>query len=179
MALCLNLEKAIFYCGFKLHYKVLMHNSGLNKELNVMDEFTQQKGWFGRNWLWVVPVGGCLTIILLFIFGVGAVIFGISNAITNSSPYEYAVDQASNHPIVIELLGSPVETAGMLSGNISLNNDDGRVDFNIPLKGPKGRASVTIKGEKIDGEWVYEELYVLIKETNEKINLLDKILEGI
>ena len=144
-----------------------------------MNEVTQQKGWFGRNWLWVVPVGGCLTIILLFIFGIGAVIFGVSNAITNSSPYEYAVDQASNHSIVIELLGDPIETAGMLSGNISLNDDGGIVDFTIPLKGPKGKGSVTIKGEKIDGEWIYEELYVLIKETNEKINLLNKILESI
>ena len=33
--------------------------------------------------------------------------------------------------------------------------------------------------KKFDGEWIYEELYVIIKETQEKINLLDQSLEGI
>jgi len=79
----------------------------------------------------------------------------------------------------MEQLGAPVETAGIMQGNISTTNNSGEVDIKIPLKGPKGRGSVTIKGQKIDGEWFYEEFYVIIKETNEKINLLDKTLEGI
>jgi len=144
-----------------------------------MSETIQQKSWFGRNWIWVVPLGGCLTIIILLVFGIGAAIFGVSKIFTSSAPYEYAVEQASIHPRVIELLGEPVETAGIMQGNISTTNDSGEVAITIPLKGPKGKGSVTIKGEKFDREWVYEELYVLIKETNEKINLLDKTLEGI
>ncbi len=143
-----------------------------------MNEHVQQKSWFNRNWMWVVPTGGCLLIILLFVFGIGAAIFGVSKIFTGSAPYEYAVEQASKDSRVIELLGNPVETAGIMQGNISLKNDSGEVDIKIPLKGPKGKGSVTIKGNKIEGEWVYEELYVLIKESSEKINLLDKTLEG-
>jgi len=143
-----------------------------------MNESVQQKSWFGRNWMWVLPAGGCLTIIVLILLGIGATIFGISKIMTSSAPYEYAVEQASNNTQVIELLGSPVETAGMMQGKISTTNDSGEVAIKIPLKGPKGKGSVTIKGYKTDGEWTYEELYVLIKETNEKINLLDKISEG-
>ena len=142
-------------------------------------EVIHHKSWFGRNWLWVVPVGGCLTVIFLFIFGIGAAVFGISKAVKNATPYAYAVEQASNNQTVIEFLGEPIETAGIMSGNISLSDNHGNVDITIPLKGPHGRASVTIKGEKIDGEWNYDELYVLIKESSEKINLLDKDLEGI
>lgn len=142
-----------------------------------MDEDAQQKNWFGRNWLWVVPVGGCLTIILLFIFSLGAIFFGVSKAITSSTPYEYAIEQASNNAKVVELLGEPIETSGIMQGNISLNNNSGEVDITIPLKGPNGRGSVIVIGKKIDGEWIYEELYVLIKQTSEIINLLDKILE--
>ncbi len=41
-------------------------------------ENAQQKSWFGRNWRWVLPVGGCLTVILLFVFGIGALFFGVS-----------------------------------------------------------------------------------------------------
>jgi len=144
-----------------------------------MNEHVQQKSWFSRNWIWVVPTGGCLVIILLFVFGIGAAIFGVSKMFTSSAPYEYAVEQASKDPKVIEALGSPVETAGIMQGNISLQNDSGKVDIKIPLKGPKGKGSVIVKGDKFEGEWVYEELYVLIKESNEKINLLDKVLEGI
>ncbi len=144
-----------------------------------MNEYVQQKSWFSRNWIWVVPTGGCLLIIILFAFGIGAAIFGVSKIFTSSAPYEYAVEQASKNPSVIELLGEPVETAGIMQGNISTTNDSGEVNIKIPLKGSKGKGSVTIKGEKIDGEWFYEELYVIIKETNEKINLLDKTLEGI
>ncbi len=143
-----------------------------------MNEHVQQKSWFSRHWLWVVPTSGCLVIILLFAFGVGAAIFGVSKIFTGTTPYKYAVEQASKDSRVIELLGNPVETAGIMQGNISTTNDSGEVDIKIPLKGSKGKGSVTIKGDKIDGEWVYEELYVLIKETNEKINLLDKVLEG-
>ena len=142
-------------------------------------EAQKQKSWWGRNWPWVLPVGGCLTVILLFVFGIGAIFFGVSKALKNSTPYEYAVDLATNHPIVVENLGEPVETDGMLSGNISLDSSGGDVDFTIPLSGPKGKGSLVVTGEKIEGNWVYEALYVLIKETNEQINLLDKTLEGI
>ena len=142
-------------------------------------EVVGQKNWFGRNWLWVVPVGGCFTIILLFIFGIGAAIFGISKAVKNATPYAYAVEQASTNASVIDFIGEPVETAGIMSGNISIENDYGSVDISIPLKGPYGKASVIVKGEKIDGTWIYEELYVLIKENNEKINLLNKFLQSI
>lgn len=143
-----------------------------------MSESVQQKNWFSRNWMWVVPTGGCLTVIVLILLGIGATIFGVSKILTSSAPYEYAVEQASNNTQVIELLGNPVETAGIMQGKISTTNNSGQVDIKIPLKGSKEKGSVTIKGYKTDGEWTYEELYVLIKETNEKINLLDKTLEG-
>ncbi|MBN4070539.1 hypothetical protein JYT76_02545 [Olleya sp. AH-315-F22] len=144
-----------------------------------MNEQVQQKNWFTRNWLWVIPVGGCLTIICLFVFGVGAIFFGITNVLKNSTPYEYSVELASNNSDVIQLLGEPIETHGIMSGNISIQNNSGEVDISIPIKGSKGKGTIIVIGEKIGGEWFYEELYVLIKETNEKINLLNKILEVI
>ncbi len=143
-----------------------------------MSEHIPQKSWFGRNWIWVVPLGGCLTIIVLFVFGIGAAIFGVSKMFTGSTPYKYAIEQATTNPRVIELLGNPVETAGMMQGKISTTNNSGEVNITIPLKGSKGKGSVTVIGTKEDGEWSYEKLYVLIKDTQEKINLLEKTLEG-
>lgn len=142
-------------------------------------EEQRQKSWFGRNWPWVLPVGGCLGLILLLVIGAGTAIFGISKMITNSEPYEYALEQASTNEAVITLLGESIESDGMMNGNISLSNDDGHAEFEIPIKGSKGKGRVSVKGEKTDGVWSYESLFVTIKSTGEEINLLEKDLEGI
>lgn len=34
-----------------------------------------QKSWFGRNWLWFIPLTGCLGFILLIVLGLGAAFF--------------------------------------------------------------------------------------------------------
>lgn len=133
----------------------------------------QQKSWFSQNWPWVVPLGGCLTVILLLVFGIGAVIFGVSEALTGSEPYEYAVEQATTNELVIDALGDPVETNGIMSGEFTFNNGKGRADFNVPLKGPKGEGKVYIVGAKENEEWTFTELYVLTQDSEEHINLLD------
>ena len=140
-----------------------------------------QKSWFSRNWLWFIPLTGCLGFILLIVLGVGAAFFGVSQIMTSSTPVEYAIEQASKNKLVIENLGQPIEKYGIPSGNISLTNDDGNVDFSIPIRGDKGEGTLIVRGIKIDGEWVYEDLYVHIKETQEEINLLEKekVLETI
>ncbi|UOB16219.1 cytochrome c oxidase assembly factor Coa1 family protein [Abyssalbus ytuae] len=137
-----------------------------------MDDYNQRKSWFGRNWPWAVPLGGCLTLILLFIFGLGAAVFGVSKALTGSKPYEDAVYEASHSKSVIELLGEPIETDGIMNGNISFHNNTGKADISVPLKGPHGKARVYVVGEKQDKKWTYSEMYIIIEGTEAKINLL-------
>lgn len=139
----------------------------------------KQKSWFGRNWPWLIPVGGCLTVIVLFVVGIGAAFFGVSKMINNSEPFEYAIAQASENKIVLEHLGEHIETNGMMNGNLSYSNDDGEIDIVVPIKGTKGEGVLTVVGTKTDGDWSYETVYITIKATNEKINLLDQSLEGI
>ena len=142
-------------------------------------EAHHQKSWFGRNWPWLLPVGGCLIIIFLFVFGIGAAIFGGVKLLKNSEPFEYALETATNNEELIAIIGEPIETDGIMQGSLNCNNGRSSADITIPLKGPEGEASVTIVGEKLDEDWEYEEFYITIKATNEKINLLDKVLEGI
>lgn len=141
-------------------------------------ENESRKSWFGRNWLWVLPVGGCLTIILLFVFGLGAIFFGVSKALKNSTPYEYALQSAKANPQVVTILGDAIETDGLLQGDISLKNDRGSANLKIPIKGNNGKATIIVIAEKQGDDWTYDELYVLIKETQEEINLLDTVMEG-
>ncbi|WP_298754097.1 cytochrome c oxidase assembly factor Coa1 family protein [uncultured Psychroserpens sp.] len=141
-------------------------------------EHVRQKSWFGRNWLWVLPVGGCLGVILLFVFGIGAAIFGVSKIIKESAPYEYAVEAAKSNSDVQLALGEAIDTDGLFEGNITINNSTGEANLKIPIKGEKGKGTIVVLAEKDDEGWQYEKLYVLIKETQEKINLLEKSMEG-
>jgi hypothetical protein len=144
-------------------------------------EEIKQKNWFQRNWIWAVPVGGCgcgcIVIALLFVFGIGATFFGVSKMFNESTPVKYATELAYKNPKVIEALGDIIEKNGIPSGNISLNNNDGEIDFSVPIKGSKGTAAIIIRGLKISGKWVYEDVYVLIKNSQEQINLLEKVTE--
>lgn len=142
-------------------------------------ETIKQKSWFARNWPWVIPVGGCLTVILFLIFGIGAAIFGVSKALKNSTPYAYSIELANGNPEVVAVLGENIKSDGMFKGDISLKNNNGHADLKIPIEGAKGKGTIVVIGEKQDGSWIYEELYVIIRETQEKINLRDKSLEGI
>ncbi|MEQ6124299.1 cytochrome c oxidase assembly factor Coa1 family protein [Pseudotenacibaculum sp. MALMAid0570] len=142
-------------------------------------EEQQQKSWFKRNWLWFVPTVGCGTLIILFFLGIGALIFGVTGMMSDATPTKYAIEKASNHQIVINQLGTPIEQKGLISGEINFSNNDGSANLNIPVKGPNGKAIIYVVAEKVDGEWYYEKLLIRIKETGEKINLLEKSLEGI
>ena len=137
-----------------------------------MEERIKQKSWFSRNWPWVIPVGGCLTIIVLFFVFLGSVLFGVSSVISNSSPYQDALSKAQEDEYIIELLGEPIETNGIMRGEISFNNGRGIADISIPIKGPKGYAEVYVVGTKENDEWTYTELYVVPEETNEQVDLL-------
>lgn len=136
-------------------------------------EEIKQKSWFRKNWLWFVPSMGCLTIIVLIVVGV----FGVFSMINDFEPTKFALEEASTNPIVIEALGEPIEKDGVTSGNFTFNNGEGNADFSIPISGPKGMGTVRVVAEQKDDEWTYEKLYVTIKESNEKINLLAKKLD--
>jgi hypothetical protein len=136
-----------------------------------------RKSWFRRNWKWLLPVGGCLTLILMLMLLVGTLFFGVTRMFANSEPYQYALEQASTNEKVIAVMGEPIEKKGIVSGNMSLSDDDGEANFKLPIKGPKGEGSIVILAVKNYGEWTYEELYVQIEDSDEVINLLDKRAE--
>ncbi len=146
-----------------------------------MDEI-KEKNWFQRNWMWAVPTGGCgcgcVVIILIFVLGIGTTLFGVSNIFNESPPVKYATELAFNNLKVIEKLGDSIQKDGIPSGNISFSNNDGEIDFSIPIKGSKGKGNLIVRGLKVSGKWAYEDLYVVIKESQEQINLLENVTDG-
>lgn len=137
-----------------------------------MEDHIPQKSWFARNWGWAVPVGGCLTIIILFFIFLGSLIFGVSELISESVPYQDAIKKVNEDEYVINILGEPIETDGMMNGSLSYKNNQGSADISIPIKGPNGEAELYLVGTKENDQWTYTEMYVIIEETDEQIDLL-------
>ena len=137
------------------------------------DDYVEvRKSWWQRNWKWFVPTG-CVSILLIFVLFIVSIFFGVTSMMTNSDAYKGAMTEAQKNNQVIEKLGSPIEDDGMTSGSINTSNDSGNCDLQIPIKGPKGKATLFIVAEK-KGTWKYSEMTVLIKNTNEEIDLLKK-----
>lgn len=132
----------------------------------------QDKSWFARNWGWAVPLGGCLTIIILFFVFLGSLIFGVNELITESTPHQDALARVNEDDYIVNILGEPIETNGIMNGNLSYKNNTGSADISIPIKGPDGEAQLYVVGTKLNDQWTYKEMYVIINATNEQIDLL-------
>ena len=109
-------------------------------------------------WFWVGIGCAAMTVAIIalaaFIF---VVVFG---AMRSSTPYREAVDRAKSDPRVIELLGRPIETGWFVSGSVNTQNRDGNATFDIPLTGPKGKATLRVEAIKKRGRWTYTEMIV-------------------
>ena len=129
--------------------------------MNTMPEGTMapQQGWWSRNWKWVVP-SGCLGL-LLSCGCLGAVLFGLTyQAVRGTGVFVEATAQARQSPEVREALGEPIETGMMLQGSIHSSDDRGEANFAVPLKGPKGEATLLVEAYKDGDAWKYTTLRV-------------------
>lgn len=131
-----------------------------------------KRNWWGRNWKWFVPTG-CLSLIVLFALFLVGIFFEVTSIIKDSDAYKESMALVQENKIVKEKLGSPIETDGMVSGSINAMNETRNCDVQIPIKGPKGKGTLFVVGEK-RGKWKYSEMSVYIKNTDEKIDLLQK-----
>ena len=137
------------------------------------DNYTEvRKNWWDRNWKWFVPTG-CLGLIVLFGLFIAGIFFGVTSMMKDSDAYKGAMTELQHNEIVKEKLGNHVETDGMVSGNISINNDTGNCDLQIPIKGSKGKGTLFVVAEK-RGKWKYSQMSVHIEATDEEIDLLAK-----
>jgi len=138
-----------------------------------MEETQETKGWFGRNWKWAVPTGGCLIVIILLVIFAGSVFFGITSMMTDSQAYQDSMEAAQQNEALIELIGEPIETNGMNGGSLNYNNGVKSAELNIPIKGPNGEATIFVVGEGINDNWTYQTMEVHIEGSREIIDLLE------
>ena len=125
--------------------------------------------WFGRNWKWVLPVG-CL-VPMLFLVGCALAIFFFAMAVLKQTDaYKMALARAQENPAVIEAIGSPISQTGIVSGKSNVRTT-GEAKLSIPLKGPKGKATLYVEATKSADVWYFQTMLVKIEKTGERIDL--------
>lgn len=127
--------------------------------------------WFHRNWLWVVP-GTTLLLIVLLILMTSLTAVVRYEAVTSSELFQDALRIVQNHPLVTAALGSPIEAESGFEGGLFAENNRRQADLEIPIRGPKGRARLMLRGVHREERWVLEEFRVEIATTGRVIDLM-------
>ena len=120
-----------------------------------------------------MPVG-CVSIAALFTVFVGSIVLIVFTAMKSTDVYREALDRARQDPAVIEALGSPVKDGLLVSGNTNVNGASGESNLAIPISGPKGKGTIYVSATKSLGRWNYSGLVVEVRQTHERINLLQR-----
>lgn len=132
----------------------------------------QDTNWWGRNWKWFVPVG-CLGTLVLFAGFIVLIMYFVFGMMKSSDAYNVAVAKARAHTLVKESIGTPIEEGVFITGSINASGPSGQASLSIPISGPNGEGTIFVEAEKSAGLWTFSTLVVEIKETKQRIDLLE------
>ena len=120
---------------------------------------------------------GCGIAFIGLISFVVFILFVVFGSIRQSTPYRDSVARAQNDPRVRAVLGTPIKPGFFFSGSINTQNRDGDAKLDIPLSGPKGKATLRVVATKTRGRWSYEQM-IVTPQRGAEINLLNEELKS-
>ena len=130
-----------------------------------------QRGWLGRNWKWVIPVGCILPLIVCCGGGTALLMFALGE-LKSSEVYKEAVAKAKANPEVTAALGEPITEGFIPTGSFDTNPTTGHADLIISLSGPKDSGTLFSVAHITDGKWVFSKLEFTVKSTGATIDVL-------
>ena len=108
-----------------------------------------RRGWFRRNWRWLVPA-----VVLVPVAVAAGYIVAVVAQRKSSEPYTAALKRVQQDPEVIERLGQPIKDPSWIpAGSIHTDHERGQANLIFPVSGPKGSASVRTQARRIAGQW--------------------------
>lgn len=138
-----------------------MSQNPSDTEMNAAGPAKAEKGWFGRNWWWVLLLAIGLPLVCCGGF-VGLGFWGFSagmDELKKMPPYADSVALLSNDPDAQAALGSPVEVAGFIeaaSAGHPFVIDESNFDASLPVSGPNGAGLLVIDATlDASGNWDY------------------------
>jgi hypothetical protein len=96
--------------------------------------------------------------------------FAIS-VLKQTDAYKTALARAQANPAVIEAIGSPISQTGIISGNSNVSGAAGELNLSIPLRGPKGKATLYVEAKKSADIWYFQIMQVKVEKTGQRIDL--------
>lgn len=91
----------------------------------------------------------------------------------SSGAYELAMAHATGSPAIEQRLGSPIESGFLVTGSFETSGASGSADLSIPISGPKGKARIYIRAQRIAGQWEPDLLIVQFPDSH-RVNLLQE-----
>ncbi|MFD0799030.1 cytochrome c oxidase assembly factor Coa1 family protein [Maribacter chungangensis] len=135
------------------------------------NELVPYPSWWKRNWKWALPLGGCLSLVVVFILFIASIFYGVTAALEESQPYEYALETINQDTEITSVLGTPIVKDGMVQGSYKNTNGAKTADMKIPVSGPKGSGTLFVKATGTGDDWNYDVIRIEIKD-DESIDLL-------
>ena len=121
--------------------------------------------------MWVVPTGclGSIAICAGCFASIIALVFGL---IKSSYAYEQSLAMIRQSPKAQAALGTPIEPALLVNGNINVNGPSGHADISYHVSGPQGAATAYVVANKSGGQWTFGTLDLELEATGERLDLL-------
>ena len=139
------------------------------------NEIIEHPSWWKRNWKWAVPAGGCLSIIIVVVALIVGGVYTLAQGVKENSGHDAALLRAQENSLVIDAIGTPIESDGFGNYTISIKNGVRTANATIPIEGPEGEAVIEVSTRGKGDNLVYEVLEVIITETGETIDLREPI----
>jgi hypothetical protein len=114
-----------------------------------------------RPKLWIqvtIALALCLALIAIF---AGSLLYVVERAFRSPDAYAMALSRAQTSSCLTAKLGSPIIAKGMISGNISENGSGGSADFEIPVRGPRGKGELDVSATRTNGSWTITSLNLI------------------
>jgi hypothetical protein len=131
--------------------------------------------------IYAKPTRSALPVVLLivalaiaFTFAIGGLVLYVLHS---SEAVERAMKIVNAHPSITRELGKPVAAGWLITGHVRTNNDSGQAMLEIPISGPNGHASLSLRAVKQAGDWRFEALNVTLHEAPEMRKRIVDLIE--
>jgi hypothetical protein len=147
--------------------------SPIEPTLGDTTDTAEKQSLFSKNWKRNLAISMGIMVLLLGVMF--SVVFAL---LADSDASKIAFAAAQTSPTVTQRLGEPVKRGFFTTGAIHLSGPAGHADLDIPISGPKGKATVYAVAEKSAGFWKLETLQVSFSEGGGREDLLKQEVES-
>jgi hypothetical protein len=134
-----------------------------------------KQSWWKRNWKWVVPTGGCLTIIIIVIAFLSYGVYQFTDKLSEeTSVFAFIgiIQKVQKSVEVREALGSPIRFDGLQDEGYD-PEDSNKLNLNFEIQGAQSDGQLRVIADKTEDGWSYTTFTVTVEETGEIIDLKD------